>query len=227
MRKGGTMTDISEKVRAVQAASRGEEVRDAIVAIFRALEADVGEIDKKAITRDDLAEGIKGKQDALTFDSTPTEGSQNPVTSQGIKKAIEEAKPNIVFDETPTEGSQNPVTSSGIRKAIESYNPMVFLKFDYDTSTDTLTETNTYDMVTDLFLMIKERVEKHTRLDVLYKEVDPPLKNEMNVKLDLSDYSAERFTFAANPYDGVLLQVVVYKGGRMERMAKNIGQEET
>ena len=31
---------------------------------------------------------IQGKQDKLTFDSTPTEGSNNPVTSDGIKKAI-------------------------------------------------------------------------------------------------------------------------------------------
>ena len=31
---------------------------------------------------------IQGKQDKLTFDSTPTAGSNNPVTSDGIKKAI-------------------------------------------------------------------------------------------------------------------------------------------
>ena len=35
-------------------------------------------------------EGLQtGKQDVLTFDATPTEGSQNPVTSDGIKKAID------------------------------------------------------------------------------------------------------------------------------------------
>lgn len=32
-----------------------------------------------------------GKQDALTFDSTPTEGSTNPVTSGGVKSAINSA----------------------------------------------------------------------------------------------------------------------------------------
>ena len=32
-----------------------------------------------------------GKQDALTFDSTPTEGSTNPVTSGGVKSAIDSA----------------------------------------------------------------------------------------------------------------------------------------
>ena len=35
-------------------------------------------------------EGLQtGKQDKLTFDATPTAGSQNPVTSDGIKKAID------------------------------------------------------------------------------------------------------------------------------------------
>ena len=33
--------------------------------------------------------GLAGKQDKLTFDATPTEGSQNPVTSDGIKKALD------------------------------------------------------------------------------------------------------------------------------------------
>ena len=32
---------------------------------------------------------INGKQDKLTFDSTPTEGSSNPVTSDGIYQAIQ------------------------------------------------------------------------------------------------------------------------------------------
>ena len=35
-------------------------------------------------------EGLQtGKQNVLTFDSTPTAGSNNPVTSDGIKKAID------------------------------------------------------------------------------------------------------------------------------------------
>ena len=38
-----------------------------------------------------MSDGIAGKQDALTFDSTPTEGSSNPVTSDGIYQAIHSA----------------------------------------------------------------------------------------------------------------------------------------
>lgn len=49
---------------------------------------------------------------SLTFDSTPTDGSTNPVTSDGIYDAIEAAK--IILDSTVTANSQNGVTSEGI-----------------------------------------------------------------------------------------------------------------
>lgn len=38
---------------------------------------------------------INGKQGTLTFDSTPTAGSTNPVTSGGVYSAIETAVNNI------------------------------------------------------------------------------------------------------------------------------------
>ena len=38
---------------------------------------------------DTVKQSIAGKQDKLTFDATPTAGSQNPVTSDGIKRAID------------------------------------------------------------------------------------------------------------------------------------------
>ena len=38
---------------------------------------------------DSVKEGLAGKQNVLTFDATPTAGSQNPVTSDGIKRAID------------------------------------------------------------------------------------------------------------------------------------------
>ena len=39
----------------------------------------------------DLQTAVAGKQNTLTFDSTPTAGSTNPVTSGGIRTAIDEA----------------------------------------------------------------------------------------------------------------------------------------
>lgn len=71
-----------------------------------------------------------------TFDTTPTQGSTNPVTSGGIYNALRDAedtainaakdytdsvgatKQNVLtFDTTPVYGSTNPVTSSGVRGA--------------------------------------------------------------------------------------------------------------
>lgn len=63
---------------------------------------------------------LEGKQDALTFDSSPTSGSENPVTSDGIYKAIQAGSGTITLDDTVTPNSQNGVKSSGIYTAIES-----------------------------------------------------------------------------------------------------------
>lgn len=112
------MSDVDDKIKSIQKASRGEDVRDAIVAIFRKLESDFSNLSAGTATVSALAK----KQDKLTFDDAPTEGSKNPVTSDGIKKALDEksdnAEVNLTFDDTPTEGSSNPVTSDGIKKAL-------------------------------------------------------------------------------------------------------------
>lgn len=38
----------------------------------------------------DVQQGLAGKQDTLTFDAAPTAGSQNPVTSGGVKQALDD-----------------------------------------------------------------------------------------------------------------------------------------
>lgn len=38
----------------------------------------------------EVQQGLAGKQDTLTFDATPTAGSQNPVTSGGVKQALDD-----------------------------------------------------------------------------------------------------------------------------------------
>lgn len=74
-----------------------------------------------------IADRIEQKQDKLTFDTTPTADSQNPVTSDGIKKAIDAKtvdlsgyQTKLTFDTEPTENSTNPVTSDGVKKAIDA-----------------------------------------------------------------------------------------------------------
>ena len=70
-------------------------------------------------TQTALTNGLAAKQNALTFDSAPTSGSSNPVTSGGVFSAINGKQDTLTFDSTPTSGSQNPVTSDGIYKAID------------------------------------------------------------------------------------------------------------
>jgi archaellum component FlaC len=62
----------------------------------------------------------------LHFDDTPTEGSVQAVTSDGIFKELERRKPN--FDETPVEGSANLLTSGSIKTALD--NNKTILNFD-------------------------------------------------------------------------------------------------
>lgn len=67
--------------------------------------------------------GLSGKQNTLTFDDTPKEGSSNPVTSDGVFKAIQAAEGgSVTLDDNVTPDSQNGVKSSGIYLAIETAN---------------------------------------------------------------------------------------------------------
>lgn len=59
-------------------------------------------------------------QRKLTFDNTPTAGSTNPVTSNGIKSALDQKQGTLTFDSTPTASSTNPVTSGGVKTAVEA-----------------------------------------------------------------------------------------------------------
>lgn len=49
-------------------------------------------------TKTDADMLLDGKQDILTFDDTPTEGSTNPVTSQGIKTYVDGRDPFMLLD---------------------------------------------------------------------------------------------------------------------------------
>ena len=96
--------------RANTTASQAKTTADAAKTAADRAETDVQEMQFK----------LDGKQDVLTFDSAPTAGSDNPVTSDGIYKAIRSAGGTVVLDDTVTENSHNGVKSSGIYTAIES-----------------------------------------------------------------------------------------------------------
>lgn len=72
------------------------------------------------VTSDGVKTALDGKQNNLTFDSTPTAGSSNPVTSDGVKNALNAVQEALIFDTEPTAGSTNPVTSNGIKAAIDA-----------------------------------------------------------------------------------------------------------
>lgn len=92
------------------------------------------------------------KQDKLTFDSAPTTGSSNPVTSDGIRKAIDTATPNVDFSNYPTKNGTGatgtwPISISGAAtKASQDSNGKVitdtYLKKAGDTATGDITAPN-------------------------------------------------------------------------------------
>lgn len=63
----------------------------------------------------DVESAIAGKQNVLTFDNSPTSGSNNPVKSSGIKAALDAKQNTLTFDNSPTLNSNNPVKSNGIK----------------------------------------------------------------------------------------------------------------
>lgn len=77
------------------------------------------------VTRKDYVDsGLATKQNTLTFDTSPTTSSTNPVTSGGIKNYVDSGlsiKQNtLTFDTSPTTASINPVTSGGIKTYVDN-----------------------------------------------------------------------------------------------------------
>lgn len=93
------------------------------------------------IVTDDIVDLKNNKQNTLTFDSVPTSGSDNPVTSDGIYNAIQGVTPTIDIDGAPTEGSTNAVSSGG------TYDALVALESDIDDKLDDKQDTLVFDVV--------------------------------------------------------------------------------
>lgn len=65
-----------------------------------------------------LQTNIDKKQDKLTFDSSPVDGSANPVTSGGVYTALSSKQNTLTWDSTPTANSTNAVNSGAVQAAI-------------------------------------------------------------------------------------------------------------
>jgi len=122
------VADISSYIVDIELASRGEEVRDAIIGALNAInESALGVFDdtptegsSNAVTSDGIYDALVQKQDKLTFDDEPTEDSDNPVKSGGLYDALQNIQQALTFDDVPTEGSDNPVKSGGIYDALQN-----------------------------------------------------------------------------------------------------------
>lgn len=58
------------------------------------------------------------KQDTMTVDAAPTQSSTNPVQSGGVYSALGGKQDTLTFDNSPTSGSDNPVKSGGVYSAL-------------------------------------------------------------------------------------------------------------
>ena len=61
---------------------------------------------------------LNSKMDAMTVDSTPTDGSSNLVQSNGVYDALNSKMDAMTVDSTPTDGSNNLVRSNGVYDAL-------------------------------------------------------------------------------------------------------------
>lgn len=66
-----------------------------------------------------LGSGDISVQAPLTFDSTPTANSNNPVKSGGIKTALDNKQDTLTFDNSPTANSNNVVKSGGVYSKLQ------------------------------------------------------------------------------------------------------------
>lgn len=91
----GEAADSAGEAKAAEAAAKryaeqAQEVAGGDFATPAQVNAAVEDHNTDAAAHEDLRELIRNKQEKLTFDTAPTEGSTNPVTSGGVKKAIDD-----------------------------------------------------------------------------------------------------------------------------------------
>lgn len=159
---------------------------------------------------DALAEAVEGKQDALTFDSTPTSGSDNPVKSKGIKSYVDAGlsgkQGTLTFDSTPTANSDNPVKSKGIKTYVDTqvatkasisdvYGVGTAIESGTDLNNLTTAGVYTCPTVTVANTLANTPVSGSAfRLEVKYLNNSTRIRQECYILSDLSTYYARTYT---------------------------------
>ena len=101
-----------------------------------------------------IQNNLGNKQDALTFDSTPTSGSNNPVTSEGIKTYVDNNVPSIIqgdgisvsvsgtdttiacdYGAVESSNTTKPVTGAAVKTAIDNATPNIIAGAGISTTT--------------------------------------------------------------------------------------------
>lgn len=112
------MADISQHVRQIELAARGEEVRDSIVNALEAINNEsvwsADTVPTPGSTHPITSGGVWTALQNVTLemDNVPTEGSTNAVKSGGVYEALQNV--TIEMDDVPVEGSENAITSGGV-----------------------------------------------------------------------------------------------------------------
>jgi hypothetical protein len=98
------------------------------------------QINGETLAGNKTAENL-GLQDALTFDSAPTEGSTNPVESGGVYSELAKKQDKLTFNGTYDASTNKAATESTVTNAINELD-VSETSFDADETIDTISETD-------------------------------------------------------------------------------------
>ena len=178
----------------------GEQLNSNTEAI-ESLETEYGTLAEKVNTQ---GTQIQGKQDKLTFDSTPTAGSNNPVTSDGIKKAIDAGGGgggSVILDDTVTQSSQNGVKSSGIYSFVhEITDPLGTTVGEHSSEIETIkgTQTTQGETITQHGEQLNSNTEAIESLETEYGT----LAEKVNTQGTQIQGKQDKLTFDSTPTAG-------------------------
>ena len=140
---------------------------------------------------------LTNKQDKLTFDNTPTAGSSNPVTSDGIKQAIAAGSAPADYDAVKAQVQQNTQNITSINEKIpaqaSAQNQLADKAFvNSSIASNTATFRGTYNLVTDLGLTVSATQQQTaaaiaTHLASLVPPVVPDNNDYVFVQVPSSD----------------------------------------